>query len=62
MQRIISTTLDFFPDIEGIYLFGSAFTKYETKDSDTEIEIIIDIIENNLEDIIEFSNIILKLI
>jgi predicted nucleotidyltransferase len=39
-NEIIAKVLQFFPDILGIYLFGSYHTVYETPDSDVDIAIL----------------------
>jgi predicted nucleotidyltransferase len=42
-NEIIAKVLQFFPDIQGIYLFGSYHTVYETPDSDVDIAILLPI-------------------
>jgi predicted nucleotidyltransferase len=41
INEIIKKVLQFFPDILGIYLFGSFQTEYETTESDVDIAILL---------------------
>jgi predicted nucleotidyltransferase len=41
INEIINKVLQFFPDILGIYLFGSFQTEYETPESDVDIAILL---------------------